>query len=111
MMLAGQQSTWPKILFIENRMKLEKVIEEGLSLGPGESLHQDGILISSTGTLSRRNHEIPQAASDSVQRQSRRSSLFEEMRRQSGVFFDDVITDGEETESDADGALVNGKDN
>ena len=45
MMLAGQRSTWPKLLFIQNRMKIEKLIDEGLRL-----YNDDGMFIKANGS-------------------------------------------------------------
>lgn len=115
-MLAGQQSTWPKILFIKNRMKLEKLIEQGLSLGPKEGLDLGDRFGTYVQPLSSRSHDGAEdssafeIASKSLKRPSRRSSLLEEVRRQSGVFFDDVTTEGDETESDAEAVLIDGKE-
>ncbi|KAA6415379.1 MAG: Patatin-like serine [Lasallia pustulata] len=36
MLQAGQQSTFPKLLFIANRMKIERLIEEGVVMGQGD---------------------------------------------------------------------------
>lgn len=43
MLLVGQQSTFPKLLFIENRMKIERLIERGLLLGGSGKEDMEGM--------------------------------------------------------------------
>lgn len=105
MLLAGQQSAFPKILFIANRMKIERLVEEGLLLGGsgkrdldsankrasmhlhGQALRSVGESLTDTGDEDGHRYQL--------RRENRRSSVLEELKRQSGVFFDDVV--GEET--------------
>ena len=111
MLIAGQQSTFPKILFVANRMKIERLVEEGLRLGGSGKKDLD----STNERMSRHLHdqalrtagEPPTDTGDEgrhpyqMRRGDRRSSVLEELKRQSGVFFDDVA--GEETgESEED---------
>ena len=114
MLLVGQQSAFPKILFIANRMKIERLVEEGLLLGGSgkrdldstnerTSMHLHGQALRSVGELlmdtgDERGHRYQ------LRREDRRSSVLEELKRQSGVFFDDVV--GDETgESEEDLAV------
>lgn len=110
MLHVGQQSTFPKMLFIANRMKIEGLIEEGLlSGGQGkpydesitsrddESLHLQGQVM--------RNQADSSAADEEplLESRDRRSSTLEELKRQSRVFLDDPENDGEDTDgSEAD---------
>jgi hypothetical protein len=106
MLHVGKQSAFPKIQFIKNRLKIENAIMQGLqqcSSGGGRVM---------SPILSRRRQDdqsFPERqsdykdeshyteVSDSLSATSsrphtpdaRRSSMFEEMRRQSAVFFDD----------------------
>ena len=116
MLLAGQQSAFPKILFIANRMKIERLVEEGLLLGGsgkkdldnankrtsmhihGQALRSAGESLTDTGDEGGHRYQM--------RREDRRSSILEELKRQSGVFFDDSV--GEETgESEEDLAVPN----
>lgn len=111
MLLAGQQSAFPKILFIANRMKIERLVEEGLLLGGSGKRDLDGI----NERISMHLHgqalrSVGEPSTDTgdegehryhLSRGDRRSSVLEELKRQSGVFFDDVA--GDETgESEED---------
>lgn len=106
MIRAGQRSTFSKLLFIENRMKIERLIEDGLLLAEdwglrgddsphmhGQELRTDRI----TADLS------PPDGASPLRMANRRSSMLDELRRQSGVFFDDTEPDGQETDVTADG--------
>ena len=125
MLLAGEQSTWPKMLFIQNRMKIERLIEKGLLLC-------DSTISEFRGMAPRRDHDsmhlhgqalrssaesFPESDDDyeihAVRKGDRRSSVLEELRRQSRVFFDDVaIQGGEETEDSETGeATLDGEEN
>lgn len=112
MLYVGQHSTFPKLLFIANRMKIERLIDEGLILsreGQQSSIH--------TPTTSRDDgrqdlrgkdigHKVDPSFMDepkSSQSPPRRSSAMEEFQRQSGVFFDDPEADCEDTDESVDG--------
>ena len=112
MLLAGQQSTFPKILFIQNRMKIERVIEEGLLRGVPNSLSHTGDPVRGRdsmhlqGQLLRKSAELSTDDDDDderpqfLQKEDRRSSVLQEFKRQSEVFFDDHDideSDGQET--------------
>lgn len=111
MIRAGQRSIFPKLLFIENRMKIERLIEEGLLLGKGrvspsdirrgnDSPHMHGQALRNSvdsGVRRSSTDDLPLLKMD-----SRRSSVLEELRRQSGVFFDDTEVDGDETDGSED---------
>ena len=111
MLRVGQSGTFPKLLFVANRMKIERLIETGLLLGDSNrhSMHLQGQV--------RRNVEsadanwageaIPGADRTSSARKEKTStigtnersmsSVIRELRHQSAVFFDDI----EETETSA----------
>lgn len=102
MIQAGQLSTFPKLLFLSNRMKIERLIEEGLLLGrqgkenPGSTTDRDD------ESFHLHAHEMRDGAGGSSgdeqplleHHEKRRSSMIQEIKRQSGVFFDDY-DDGE----------------
>ncbi|WEW58282.1 hypothetical protein PRK78_003750 [Emydomyces testavorans] len=120
MLREGQQSTFPKIQFISNRMKLEKVIAEGLvkdqewaggerrrdrpvrsrrakRVFPGEERSEQGTVDYLADTASRYRDidgQGPDFRNGGVSKGSlsptRRNSVMEELRRQSAVFFDDT---------------------
>ncbi|KAL9605812.1 MAG: hypothetical protein Q9179_000998 [Wetmoreana sp. 5 TL-2023] len=107
MIRAGQRSTFPKLLFIENRMKIERLIEEGFLLarhrsfsnGPsrgGSSPHMHGQALRISAGVSAQSSSLEEPSL--LQMADRRSSALKEIRRQSGVFFDDVEGDGDETD-------------
>ena len=126
MIRAGMQSTYPKVLFVQNRMKIERLIEEGLLLGRGESsskpngdgntssrarhresgdsLHLHGRamrLDANTGSSADTSDGNVEQFDDSIEplkKEDRRSSLLQELKRQSGVFFDDPVEQGEDEE-------------
>ncbi|GIK02378.1 hypothetical protein Aspvir_006430 [Aspergillus viridinutans] len=119
MLHAGKQSTFPKIQFIKNRLKIENAIMQGLqqcSPGGGRVMspilsrrRQDRAQEHADRMIERLDQSLPERqsdykdeshyteVSDSLSANSsrphtpdaRRSSMFEEMRRQSAVFFDD----------------------
>jgi hypothetical protein len=125
MIALGQQSAFPKIQFIKNRLNIENAIMRGLqqysstggrSLSPILSRRMQAPELEPTDALSQRldasfpeRHEDGDSryvdVSDSIshstassrpQTPTRRSSLMEEMRRQSAVFFDDPDIYGDE---------------
>ncbi|KAL8682164.1 MAG: hypothetical protein Q9186_001785 [Xanthomendoza sp. 1 TL-2023] len=108
MIRAGQRSTFPKLLFIENRMKIERLIEEGLLLaedrGSSNGTAQGVDSPHMHGQVLRRRaaSAVDQSSSTDnlplLRKDDRRSSVLEELRRQSGVFFDDLEADGDETD-------------
>lgn len=114
MLQVGQQSTFPKLLFIANRMKIERLIERGLLLGERGKLDDEQTKIRDDESLhlrgqTMRNYEDTSSADEqpTVGAPNRRSSAIQELKRQSGVFFDDPEADGEETDrSDRDSSAV-----
>ncbi|KAL8902100.1 MAG: hypothetical protein Q9192_000167 [Flavoplaca navasiana] len=111
MIRAGQRSTFPKLLFIENRMKIERLIEEGLLLGKdrvspsdmrrgNDSPHMHGQALRNSVDSGVRRSSTDDLAL--LKMDDRRSSVLEELRRQSGVFFDDTEADGDETDGSED---------
>ena len=121
MLLVGQQSTFPKLLFIENRMKIERLVEEGLLLGGSgkadmesmatrdrESMHMHGQAMRTAETSTEDEDERSHPA-----KEDRRASVIQELKRQGSVFYDDSEMDGEDTgvsEDEVAVALENGHD-
>ena len=128
MIQAGQSSTFPKLLFIANRMKIERLVEQGLLLGENgrSSMHLQGqvrrntttsvaagdALLSLKDVESSGDEEMPliethSSSNDKKPNLSRNSSgrrlsdAMEELRRQSRVFFDDTYIDVEDTDDSA----------
>ncbi|KAL8874615.1 MAG: hypothetical protein Q9174_000078 [Haloplaca sp. 1 TL-2023] len=112
MIRAGEKSTFPKLLFIENRMKIERLIEEALlvrgktgqssnAAARGiESLHMHGQALRKSARATSRSPSTDAALP--LSNKDRRASVLEELRRQSGIFFDDE-GDGEETDLSEEG--------
>ena len=113
MLQIGQQSTFPKLLFIANRIKIERLIEQGLLLrrqdsethngGDADSMHLHGQAIRSSveeeDTDGEDERLIGRDADGDTDHNGRRLSVMEELKRQSGIFFDDDL-DGEGDETD-----------
>lgn len=117
MLSAGEKSCWPKIRFIANRMKVERVITEGLRRVGSQSADES----SPTYAQEQQNGEAklrsgkkwrdsPRDASEGEQgevrdfpRNRRHSSMLEELSRQASVLWDDAPTDAEEGTSDDEG--------
>ena len=105
MLRAGQQSTFPKLLFIQNRMKIELLIEEGLLLGGLGGAKDKALKTREPTSLQLHRQAVPNLESYSEYEHEplhsrweyRRFSVIQELRRQGGVFFDDSGVDGEET--------------
>ena len=118
MLLAGQQSTWPKLLFIANRMKIERLIEGGLlhgATGEGDieklavrnernSMHIHGEAMRSSVEPSTETEDEDERRT--ARKEDRRSSMLEEIKRQSSVFFDDGLVDGETGDSEEEDVVV-----
>ncbi|OAL28217.1 hypothetical protein AYO20_09545 [Fonsecaea nubica] len=121
MLIVGQRSCWPKIRFISNRLKIERVILEGLRMGgpiddggrvPNPVLEQqaqEALLRARRrpGTdenSSSTENKLLKPAMSPVRRQS---SILEELTRQASVLWhDDGATEGEDdavTTDDAEG--------
>ncbi|KAJ5157053.1 Patatin-like phospholipase domain-containing protein [Penicillium canariense] len=125
MIHVGQQSTFPKIQFIKNRLNIERAIMRGLqqcsttggrSLSPILSRRLQNSQLEPSDALSQRlDASFPErhdkddsryGESDSMSQSttssrpqtpnSRRGSLMEEVRRQSAVFFDDADLYGDD---------------
>ncbi|KAI4167415.1 MAG: hypothetical protein LQ343_007244 [Gyalolechia ehrenbergii] len=116
MIRAGQRSAFPKLLFIENRMKIERLIEGGLLLARDHGLRNRSQRTNDSlhvyWYISRLSN-VSGADSSSIDEQrprrvaDRHSRMLEELRRQSGVFFDDLEGDGDETD-DTDNGVNDG---
>lgn len=113
MIRAGERSCWPKIRFISNRLKVEKVILEGLRRAPrtqaqktvptfaDEQRQGEALLKSSTNGVPRLRtltKDVPPASRPHSRTPSRRSStMLEELARQASVLWqDDHFTDADE---------------
>jgi predicted acylesterase/phospholipase RssA len=114
MLQAGQQSTFPKLLFIANRMKIERIIEKGLLMGQDSerhtSMHLHGQELRTGGRPHEGEEDYDESAvfydAEEPPATGRRSSgVMEELKRQSGVFFDDEDL-GDETDNSVEGAAV-----
>jgi hypothetical protein len=129
MLIIGQRSCWPRIKFICNRLKIERVILQGLRRNgdhhrvENAALPVEGSLVAeplANETWERanngrnvqvRNLTPERRASLSSVGFRRQSSLVEEVRRQSAVFFDDAETEeatGMSTDEE-DEAVIDGK--
>lgn len=106
MLFVGQQSTFPKLLFIENRMRIERLIEKGLSLGgPGRTEMEGTTTRDGRGTSMPDDVMISSAEPSTedederyhTEKVGRRASVIEELKRQGSVFQDESEVDGEDT--------------
>lgn len=95
MIQAGQLSTFPKLLFLSNRMKIERLIEEGLLLGRQGEENPDSTTGRDDESFHLHAQEMRNGAGGSsgderplLEHEDRRSSIIQEIKRQSGVFFD-----------------------
>ncbi|KAK4690148.1 hypothetical protein P7C71_g6576, partial [Lecanoromycetidae sp. Uapishka_2] len=98
MLVAGQQSTFPKLLFVQNRMKIERLIEEGLLLEGSGHADVEGVATRDRESMHIHGQAMRSSAEPSTEdemenrrlgKEDRRSSVIQELKRQSGVFFDD----------------------
>ena len=122
MLFAGQQSAFPKLLFIENRMKIERLIEEGLTLGGPSKADMEGMATGDRQSIQVRGHVMGSSAEPSTEdeneryyygKEDRRTSVIQELKRQGSVFHDDSEIDGEDTgvsETETAFALEKGHD-
>ncbi len=120
MLLVGQQSTFPKILFIENRMRIERLIEEGLLLGGSDRSDMEMAIRDREGISQVMRSSAEPSTEDEdersrVEKGDRRASVIQELKRQGSVFYDDseIDGDGEDTgmsESETTNAPENGHD-
>ncbi|KAI9870655.1 MAG: hypothetical protein M1830_003991 [Pleopsidium flavum] len=124
MLQVGQQSTFPRLKFIANRMKIERHIEDGLAASPEHSgvlsgkdlrklvisarAHGEDVPASlstdfngSSSPPSTESHEKGKEDDLTMGDLRRRFSMLEELSRQSRVFYDDLdAEDSEATEED-----------
>lgn len=118
MLLAGQQSTFSKLLFIENRMKIERLIEEGLLLGEYGKADAEGMVAGDRRSVHLRGRVMRSSAEplieDEVERsneevEEEQSDMIQELNRHGSVFHDDSEFEGEDSDLSEDGtALVLG---
>ena len=114
MLHRGQSSAFPKLLFVANRIKIERPIERGLLLGQRDggaagrppSFHVHGSAMRSSAaedSSAGEEGEVVKRRSPPSRRTLERhsSGVMEELLRQSGVFFDDVQADGDEATDDS----------
>ena len=116
MIRAGQRSTFPKLLFIENRMKIERLIEDGLLLAGDRSLDENLGRVADSPHM--HGHELRNLADVNAESSSteelsmlpmmgRNLSMLDELQRQSEVFFDDTKSGGDDTDVTDDGVHDN----
>lgn len=106
MLFVGQQSTFPKLLFIENRMRIERLIEKGLSLGGSGRTEMGGTATRDGRSMRMPGHVMTSSAEPSTEdeneryhseKEGRRTGVIQELKRQGSVFQDDSEVDGEDT--------------
>ena len=105
MLFAGQQSAFPKLLFIENRMKIERLIKEGLALCGSGKAGMEGMATGDQQSSQVRGPVMRSSAEPSTEDENeryyfgkgdRRTSVIQELKRQSRVFHDDSEIEGED---------------
>ncbi|MCJ1314361.1 hypothetical protein MMC25_008043 [Agyrium rufum] len=106
MIAVGQLSCFPKLVFVSNRMKVERLIESGMLLGQrGNENIDDRASLHLKGQHMRDENGETTDEDDDYQgflRQDTRalthksSGVLEELKRQSGVFFDDTDVDDDD---------------
>ncbi len=127
MLQVGQQSTFPRLKFIANRMKIERLIEDGLAASPEHSgvlseqdfrkliisghVHGENIPASLTTGIndwstpaSNESYEEGKEDELTMGNLPRRYSMLEELSRQSRVFYDD--SDAEDSEANEEDGLM-----
>lgn len=122
MLRAGQQSTFSKLLFIKNRIKIETLIEEGLLLGEFGKADTEGMAAGDRKSMNLRGQVMRSSAEPLVENVVERSNeevkeeqfgMIQELNRQGSVFHDDSELEGEDSDmSEDETALVleNGHD-
>ena len=132
MLIVGQRSCWPRIRYIRNRLKIERVILEGVQrYGDPRDRREASVPVLENNLVAepladelreRANGKKAQVQNLAPQKQDsagrigirRQSSLVEEVRRQSAVFFDDVESEGDEagvTTDEDEQAVIDGEEN
>ena len=105
MLFAGQQSAFPKLLFIENRMKIERLIKEGLALGGSGKAGMEGMATGDQQSIQVRGPVMRSSAEPSTEdederyyfgKENRRTNVIQELKRQGSVFHDDSEIEGED---------------
>jgi predicted acylesterase/phospholipase RssA len=134
MLIVGQRSCWPRIKYISNRLKIERVILEGRRRHiDHDDVNQstgsvEGSLVVEPLPLPLPNDTRERTKGSKIQLRDlargkqdsfgsiglmRQSSFVEEVRRQSAVFFDDEETEGEEASTNTDEeeeAIIDGEE-
>lgn len=85
MIQAGQQSTFPKMLFIQTRLRLERLVEEGLRLGKESVRPGYEEPISLGNGLKKDEPDSTDTARPRPRSLSHSSSILQELKRQSGM--------------------------
>lgn len=115
MLLAGKQSTFPKLLFIENRIKIERLIEDGLLIGGSGKADMGSMASQDRDSMHMHGQAMRASAEPSIEdeherahleKEHRRASVIQELQRQGSVFYDDSEVDGEGTGTSDDEAVV-----
>lgn len=87
-------------------MKIERLIEQGLLLGGSGQADMAGIATRDRESMHMHGQAMRTSAEPSTEdelemhhlrKEDRRSSVIQELKRQSGVFFDDSEADGDDT--------------
>ena len=117
MLQVGQSSTFPKLLFVANRMKIERLIKQGSLLQDSENGPPKSVHLPERPVISKLEQSVGRMENDGIANKvtrlgdlegnmgRRSSSVMEELRRQGSVFFDDSdggdVSDGSASEDDA----------
>ena len=108
MIRAGQQSTFSKLLFIENRMKIETLIEEGLLLGEFGKADAEGMVAGDRRSMHLRGQAMRSSAEPNVVERSNEEvkekhiGVIQELNRHGSVFHDDSELEGEDSDTSED---------
>lgn len=85
MIQTGQQSTFPKMLFIQTRLRLERLVEEGLQLDKQSFRPTYEEPISLGNGLKKHEPDLTDMAEPRPRSSSHSSSILQELKRQSGM--------------------------
>ncbi|KAK5080052.1 hypothetical protein LTR70_008976 [Exophiala xenobiotica] len=107
MIRVGERSCWPRIRFIDNRFKLERVILEGLrrsikprsgavSPNPVQEQQKAGVMRGLHDKLFKAEQHDSEDEFSAPRPPRRQSSILQELERQAAVLWEDPPSDGEE---------------
>lgn len=85
MLLVGQQSTFPKLLFVENRMKIERLIEAGLLLGGSGKEDMEGMATRDKDSMHMHGQAMRSSIESSTEDENEHSPLKKRDRRTSVI--------------------------